>query len=112
MVEEANSDNKLRLSEVAYLLELYVRTATILKTITDALYELDANDKANIVVEKAISMNEFIKELDNNFEPTPLKKKEVNRKPLRNSIIITLIAVFMTIFLPYCRQWNYIYPIQ
>ena len=99
LVEEANADNYFSSSETIYLIQQYYRTIEILKTISDALKEMGAKDKSQIVIGKIISMNEFMKELDNNFETPSLDKKEINKKSLIISKVFASVALLLTFYL-------------
>ena len=99
LVEEATSDENIDNIEALYLVEQFHRTAKILMTITKALKELDAKDKAQLVEEKLINLNEFIKSLNESFELVSTKMKVIDKKPLKISIKGYLIAILLTVFL-------------
>lgn len=99
LVEEANTDNNISSSEALYLVEQYYRVINKLDKISQALLELNSKDKSQIVVEKIMSMNEFMIELDNNFETSPLNKKEINNKFSKRRNIFALITVLIIFFL-------------
>jgi len=95
MVEKAIADDNYSPLETANLVEEYCRTVPILITISGALHELGAGDKSKIVNEKIISLNEFIKELDNNFEAPSMQIKEVNKMDSFYSIFYGFMALWI-----------------
>ena len=99
LVQEADEDGNLSREETLYLIEQYYRGVKTLKTISDALEELDANDKSQMVIEKVISMNDFMKELDDNFIPPSEPDKKVDRKPLKRSVMTGLLSFLFFICL-------------
>jgi len=98
LVQEALNDSKLNESEIGYLIDQYYRAKNKLNEISKALIELNAHDKSEMVVEKIISMNDFMKEVDNNFEKSSLVKKEVDKRPLKFFGIAIIIALVLTIY--------------
>ncbi|WP_242155320.1 hypothetical protein [Aestuariivivens sediminis] len=79
LVKEANADDDIDPSEAVYLIKQYYRTAEILNKISIALKEMGAQEKSQVVIEKVINLNEFMKSLDENYEEVKKEKlKEFN----------------------------------
>ncbi|WP_178985488.1 hypothetical protein [Winogradskyella helgolandensis] len=100
LVKEAKTDGLIDAQETIYLIQQYYRAISKLDEISKALIELDANDKSQLVIEKIISMNEFIKSLDENLKYAKIEENKIDSfskvfgwSSIIFSIIISLIIV-------------------
>lgn len=102
LVEEAYKDDNLSITEITYLIKQYYRTVDVLNTITKALVELGAKDKSKIVIDKMLSMKEFMTELDKNFKFTPLieiEPKKSEKSGFGLGCLSSIISIGVFIFL-------------
>ena len=65
LASNAKDDNQISLYEISYLAEKVVDTTKGLIKVENALIELGANDKAEIISQKKTDLYEFLEELDN-----------------------------------------------
>ncbi|WP_033961260.1 hypothetical protein [Psychroserpens jangbogonensis] len=99
LVNEAKDDGDLDLYETSYLIQQYYRALFKLDEISKALLELDAKDKSQMVLEKIISMNAFMKSLDENFERLPLIENEISKSSLFKGRAVIVISLFLFILM-------------
>lgn len=120
LVAQAYKDENFSLSEISYLIKQYHRTLDTLNTIARALAELGAKEKSKIVIDKMLSMKDFMIELDNNFEYTPLVEIEPktekepensNKSRFRFGCIsgVVSLTIFLFLFIVFLSKTIYLY---
>ena len=111
LVEEAQSDGSIDLTELVHLVQKYRDTSAGLKKVHQALIELGDEKKAVVIEEKQKDLHEFLQALDEALDTKAMVKQPLMGKKTLIGFLLMFISLDAIFLFP--KRWqSYLYVIN
>ena len=108
LVDEAQSDGSIDLTELVYLVQKYRDTLAGLKKVHQALIELGDEKKAAVIDEKQKDLHEFLQALDEALDTKAMVKQPLMGKKTLIGFLLMFISLDAVFLFP--KRWqSYLY---